>query len=102
MSGVGWMCGFFWCCASNSGFLPRIGQRHVHDVDRQQLGLAGVEAALEHLQIGDRLRGHTQRLRGQLRQGLGGVGRRLPVLVGFGRGVGGCGGARRAPAPGAV
>ena len=30
-----------------------IGKRHVHDVHRHQLGLAGVEAALEDVDVGD-------------------------------------------------
>lgn len=71
------------------GFLPRVGQRHVDDVDREQVGLARIEAALEHVQVGD-LRGlDAQRGGGQGGQGVDGMRRGLPVDLGFGRGVGG-------------
>jgi hypothetical protein len=70
-------------------FLRRVRQRQVHDVDGEQVGLAGVEAALEDLQVGDGGGVHTQGLRGQPRQGFGRVGRRLAVGVGFGGRVGG-------------
>jgi hypothetical protein len=49
------------------------GQRHVHDVHGQQLGLARVEAALVHVQRGDGLRRDAQRLCGQGAQGGFGV-----------------------------
>jgi len=35
------------------GFLRGIGQRHVDDVDREQVGLARVEAAFEDVQVRD-------------------------------------------------
>ncbi|MCY1369853.1 hypothetical protein D9M69_569100 [compost metagenome] len=66
----------------------RIGQRHVDDVHGQQLGLAGVETALEHVQVGDALGRDAQRLGGQQGEGLDRVRRRDAVFVGFGRRVG--------------
>ena len=71
------------------GLLTGIGQRHVHDVDRQQIGLARIEAAFEHLQLANSRWVDAQGLCGQAGQRLHGVGRWQAVVVGFGRGVGG-------------
>jgi hypothetical protein len=71
------------------GFLSGIGQRHVHDVHRQQLGLAGIEAAFVHMQVGDVRFGDAQRLGGQGLQGGQRVRGGQAVGLGFGRSVGG-------------
>jgi hypothetical protein len=73
------------------GFLPRVGQRHVDDVDRKQVNLARIEAAFENGQVGD-LRGlDAERCGRQAGQGVQWMRRGLPVDLGFGRGV--CGAA---------
>ncbi|MCY1544951.1 hypothetical protein D9M68_808660 [compost metagenome] len=71
------------------GFLRRVGQGQVDDVDREQVGLARVEAALEDVQVGD-LRGVDAQGGGrETGEGVHRVRRRLPVDLGFGGGVGG-------------
>jgi hypothetical protein len=52
------------------GFLRCVGQRQVHDVDGQQLGLARIEAALVHMHGGNGRLGNAQLARGQRMQGL--------------------------------
>lgn len=51
------------------GFLGGVGQRHVHNEHGQQIGLARIEAALEHMHIGQRGLSHAQCLSGQTAQG---------------------------------
>ena len=92
MSGVGVMWGW---PATQGGFLRGVGQGDVDDVDRPQVGLAGVEAALEDLQVGDLRCVHAQGLGGQAAQGGLGVGRWRAVGVGLGGGVGGAAGLER-------
>ena len=70
-------------------FPPRVGQGHIDDVHREQVGLARIEAALEDLQVGDLGGLDAQRGGGQPRQGLDGMRGRQPVEFGLGRGVGG-------------
>ena len=71
------------------GLLRRVGEREVDDVDRQQVGLAGVEAALEHPQFGDGGGRDAQHLRRQAGERVDRVRRRGAVGLGFAGGVGG-------------
>ena len=63
-------------------------QRQVHDVNRQQVGLAGVKAAFEDEKGGDVGSADAQGLGRQLAQCFDGVRRGQPVFVGFGRCIG--------------
>ena len=74
------------------GFVLRIGQQQVNDINRQQVGLTGVKAAFEDVECGDVGGADAQSLCRQLAQRIDGVRRRQPVFVGFGRRV--CGAAR--------
>ena len=66
----------------------RIGQGQVYDVHRQQVGLAGIKAALEHLQRGDVGGADAQGLGRQLAQGTEGVRRGQAVFIGLGSCIG--------------
>jgi len=61
------------------GFARRVGQGQVDDVDRQQVGLARIEAALVHVHAGNVGRGDAQDLDGlgaqRVQWMFGGVGR---------------------------
>ena len=81
--------GVFLVLGQQHGGLAGVGQRHVHDVDRQQIGLARIEAAFEDLQMANGRWVHAQDLGRQARQRLDGVRRRQAVVVGFGGCVGG-------------
>jgi hypothetical protein len=64
-------------------------QRDIDDKDCQQLGLARVKTAFEHLQAGNGLGCDAQGLRAQVGQGGQGVGSGRPVGLGLRWGVGG-------------
>ena len=59
--------------AQGIGFNGQAGQRHIHDVNHQQLGLAGVVAAFENLQLPHIRRGDAQGLAGFGGQVFGGM-----------------------------
>ena len=61
-------------------FLRGLCQGHIDDVDRQQLGLARIKAALVHLQLGNGGGLQAQALGGQLAERL--LGRVFGVVVG--------------------
>jgi len=71
------------------GLVDAGGQRDIDDVDRQQLGLARVEAAFEDGELGNGLGGNAQRLGGQPGQRGNRVGHRGAVGLGFTGGIGG-------------
>jgi hypothetical protein len=63
-------------------------QRHIHNVNRQNFGLARIKASLVHMQVGKIWGRNAQLLGRQLRQRIYRVGQGLAVGVGFGRGIG--------------
>jgi hypothetical protein len=64
-------------------------QPDIDDEDRQQLRLACIETAFEHLQAGNGVGGDAQRLRAQAGQGSQRMGGWCPVGLSFGRRVSG-------------
>jgi hypothetical protein len=67
------------------GFLGRLGEGDIDDIDRQQVGLARIEAALEDVDVGDAGGCDAQRLSGSGAQrslgvgfGIGGRAQRQP------------------------
>jgi hypothetical protein len=79
----------FFELVQQGGFGLRVGQRQIHDVDRQQVRLAGVKAAFEDVECGDVGCADAQCLGCELAQRINGVRRGQPVLVGLRRRIGG-------------
>ena len=71
------------------GFLRRLGELQIDDVDRLQIRLACVEAAFVDLQFGDLGLRNAQRGGGELTQLGDGVGGRHTVGLGLGGRIGG-------------
>ena len=67
------------------GLLARVVQGHINNKDRQQICLAGVKAALEHLQLRNRRRFQPQDLGTQGLERGHGMGSRRPVSLCFRR-----------------
>jgi len=70
------------------GLLARVVQGHINNKDRQQICLAGVKAAFEHLQLRNRRRFQPQDLGTQGLERGHGVGSRRPVSLCFRRRIG--------------
>ena len=68
--------------------LRDVVQRHIHNVDSQNLCLARIKAALVHMQVGNICGRNAQLLGRQLRECFYRVGQGFAVGVGFGRRIG--------------